>query len=91
MTIDPFWKSYVDECRAKGFPVVVAQPEPWFSIAYLCEHHLMIEKASGFASKCRAAGVRLMTVNQRPLIRFSDLEMVFGLKPVTSPKGKVSR
>lgn len=70
------WKSWIDECRKQEFPVVITTTEPWFSVHYLCANFLMIEKVPDFVRKCKDAKIPLLRVNQKVLIRFSDIERV---------------
>ena len=70
------WQILVDECRKQNLPVVITFTEPWFSIQYLCANFLMIEKVADFTRKCKDAAIPIMRVNQKVLIRFSDIERV---------------
>lgn len=70
------WQWLIDECRKQEFPVVITATEPWFAVHYLCANFLMIEKVSDFVRKCKEAQIPLLRVNQKVLIRFSDIERV---------------
>jgi hypothetical protein len=77
MADEPIWKSWIDECRKQELPVLpVFGGEPWFSITYICNNWLQIEKATDFVKKCKTAAVPMIRVNQKPCVRLSDvLEM----------------
>lgn len=81
------WKTWIDECRKQEFPVVVTGSEPWFAIGYLCANFLMIEKTSDFVKKCKAAKIPMIRVNQKPLIKFSDIEKVCIEQPAEDEDG----
>jgi len=79
-------KSWIDECRKQGLPVVVnLAGESFFAVKYICENFLMIEKDSDFSAKCRESGVQMLIVNKKPCIRMSDAIEVCRFKP---PKNK---
>lgn len=81
------WKTWIDECRKQDFPVVVTGAEPWFAVGYLCANFLMIEKTSDFVKKCKAAKIPMIRVNQKPLIKFSDIEKVCIEQPAEDEDG----
>jgi hypothetical protein len=71
---ETIWKEMMNECRKLELPVVpVFGGEPWFSITYICNSWLQIEKAADFVKKCKTAEVPMIRVNQKPCVRLSDV------------------
>lgn len=68
------WKQWIEDCRSAEKPVVPTPTEPWFSVEWVCEHFLMIESVRDFVKSCKDAGIQIMRINRKPLIRLSSLE-----------------
>lgn len=71
---EDIWATMMNECRKLELPVLpVFGGEPWFSITYICNNWLQIEKAADFVKKCKTAAVPMIRVNQKPCVRLSDV------------------